>query len=94
MLFRSSIYEGQQLTPRRGIDHLIYPRQRKWILGTRLVQIGEVNADAPHLDDSRFIFFLLDQDQIGNLVWVQDLHDEPGCEELGQFIQYSFPPVI
>jgi hypothetical protein len=47
MIAREGIQEAKEVTAGSGVDDLIYPREWIRILGTGLVETGEVHAEAP-----------------------------------------------
>ena len=65
------VHEAQELISGCGVDRLIDPGKREWVLWAGLVQVGEIDADSP------LPVLLFDQDRVGQPFRVKRYPDEP-----------------
>jgi hypothetical protein len=70
-----AVEEAEQVTARRGVDDLIYPRQPEGVLGAVLVEVGVVDAHPPLVG-----VLLVDEDGIGEPLSMEDFSDEASRE--------------
>ena len=65
------------------IHQLVDPRKEEAVLGTGLVEVGEVDADSP------FVALLLHQDRVGEPLRVVCLFNKIGSPQLVNFFEES-----
>jgi hypothetical protein len=70
-----AVEEAEQVTARRGVNDLVYPRQLEGVLGAVLVEVGVVDAHPPLI---RVLF--ADEDGVGEPLRMEDFSDEASCE--------------
>jgi hypothetical protein len=70
-----AVEEAEQVTARRGVNHLVYPWQPEGVLGAMLV---EVSVDDAHPPLVRVL--LADEDGVGEPLRMEDFSDEASCE--------------
>ena len=88
MIAGVGVQKGEDLATRSGVDYLVYARQRNVILWTCLVESSIINAHSP------FPGLFPDKDGIGELVGVENLPNEFGCQELGDLFAYDPLPLV
>jgi hypothetical protein len=66
-----AVEEAEQVTARRGVNDLVYPRQLEGVLGAVLVEVGVVDAHPPLI---RVLF--ADEDGVGEPLRMEDFSDE------------------
>jgi hypothetical protein len=70
-----AVEEAEQVADRRGVDHLVNPRQPEGVLGAMLVEVGVVDAHHPLVR-----VLLADEDGVGEPLRMEDFLDEAGRE--------------
>jgi hypothetical protein len=70
-----AVEEAEQVTARRGVNDLVYPRQLEGVLGAVLVEVSVVDAHPPLI---RVLF--ADEDGVGEPLRMEDFSDEASCE--------------
>jgi hypothetical protein len=72
---RVAVKEAEQVTARRGVDDLIYPRQLEGVFGAVFVEVGVVDAYPPLVG-----VLLADKDGVGEPLRMEDFSDEANRE--------------
>jgi hypothetical protein len=70
-----AVEEAEQVTARRGVNDLVYPRQPEGVLGAVLVEVGVVDAHPPLI---RVLF--ADEDGVGEPLRLEDFSDKASRE--------------
>jgi hypothetical protein len=88
MVPRIGAEKAEGFTPYGQVHNLIYARQREWILRTRFVETGVVDAHPP------FAALLFHQHGVGQPLGVVYLFDEARRKELLDLLPYGLAIVI
>jgi hypothetical protein len=69
-----AVKEAEQVSARRGVNDLVYPRQLEGVLGAVLIEVGVVDTHPP------LIRVLADEDGVGEPLKMEDFSDEASRE--------------